>query len=133
MKIDHIGIVVRDVNMAKNVYENLLNCEIMGEEILEDRGLKVLFVKVGEVRIELIQPIREDSEVSKFLEKRGEGIHHIAFEVENIEETLKKAKDMKLKLINEEPKKGAHNTLVAFLHPKSTNGVLMELVQKVKD
>ncbi|WP_143148358.1 methylmalonyl-CoA epimerase [Marinitoga hydrogenitolerans] len=128
-KIDHIGIVVKSIENALNLYKNLLELEITGEEILEDRGLKVAFIKVGDTRIELLEPLHENSEISGFLAKKGEGMHHIAYTVKNVSEMITKAKEFGLKPLSDEPKDGAHNTKVVFLHPKTTNGVLVELVE----
>ncbi|WGS65453.1 methylmalonyl-CoA epimerase [Marinitoga aeolica] len=128
-KIDHIGIVVKSIKDALKLYNDLLGLEITGEEILEDRGLRVAFIKAGDTRIELLEPLNDNSEVSGFLAKKGEGMHHIAYEVENVEEIIKNAKKLGLKPLSDEPKNGAHNTKVVFLHPKTTNGVLVELVE----
>jgi len=128
-KIDHIGIVVNSIENALKLYKALLGLNVKGEEILEDRGLKVAFIEVGDVRLELLEPLNENSEISGFLAKRGEGIHHIAYEVENVKEMIEKAKNVGIKPLSDEPKPGAHNTNVVFLHPKTTNGVLVELVE----
>ncbi|APT76651.1 lactoylglutathione lyase [Marinitoga sp. 1135] len=128
-KIDHIGIAVKSIDKALNLYKNLLELEVTGEEVLEDRGLRVVFVQVGETRIELLEPLNENSEISGFLAKRGEGIHHIAYAVDNVQEMINKSKELGIKPLSDEPKDGAHNTKVAFLHPKTTNGVLTELVE----
>ncbi|MBM7559487.1 methylmalonyl-CoA epimerase [Marinitoga litoralis] len=128
-KIDHIGIVVKSIDKALKLYNNMLGLELTGEEILEDRGLKVAFIKVGDTRIELLEPLHENSEVSGFLEKKGEGMHHIAYEVDDVKSMIEKAKELELKPLSDEPKDGAHNTKVVFLHPKTTNGVLVELVE----
>ena len=128
-KIDHIGIVVKSIDDALKFYKGLLGITPAGEETLEDRGLRVCFIEIGDTRIELLQPTRDDSEVSKFLEKKGEGLHHVAYEVENVKEAIEKAKEIGLKPLSDEPKPGAHNTSVVFMHPKTTNGVLTELLQ----
>ena len=128
-KIDHIGIAVKSIENALKLYSELLGLEPLGEEIVEERGIKVCFIQIGETKIELLQPIREDSEISKYLDRKGEGLHHVAYCVENLKEVMSKAKDLGLKPLSDEPKPGAHNTLIAFLHPKMTNGVLTELVQ----
>jgi methylmalonyl-CoA epimerase len=128
-KIDHIGVVVKSIEDALKLYTGLLGIEPLGEEVIETRGIKVCFIQVGETKIELLQPIREDSEISKYLEKKGEGLHHVAYSVSGLNELIKKAADIGLKPLSDEPKPGAHNTLIAFLHPKTTNGVLTELVQ----
>ena len=128
-KIDHIGIAVNSIEDALKLYTGLLGIKSSGEEIIEERGIKVCMLEFGDTKIELLQPIREDSEISKFLDKKGEGMHHIAYSVDNIKELIEKSADVGLKCLNAEPKLGAHNTLVAFMHPKTTNGVLTELVQ----
>ena len=128
-KIDHIGVVVKSIEDALKLYSGLLGIEPLGEEVVEERGIKVCFIQIGETKIELLQPIREDSEISKYLEKKGEGLHHIAYSVDNLKEMMSNAKDLGLKPLSDEPKPGAHNTLIAFLHPKTTNSVLTELVQ----
>lgn len=128
-KIDHIGIAVNSIEEALKLYSGLLGVKSLGEEIIEERGLKVAFLKFGDTKIELLQPTRENSEVSGFLEKKGPGFHHIAYEVENVQEMIIKSKELGFKPLSEEPKIGAHNTLVAFLHPKTSGGILTELVQ----
>ena len=127
--IDHIGIVVRDINAAKATYRDVLGFNVTGGDILEDRGLEVVFVDTGNSRIELIAPTRADSEVSSFLDKRGEGIHHMCVRVPNIDEALATLKTQGARLLHETAKAGAHNTRVAFVHPKATHGVLLELVE----
>ena len=128
-RVDHIGIVVNSIENALKLYNGLLGIEPAGEEVVEARGIKVCFLEVGGTKIELLQPIREDSEISGYLAKKGEGMHHIAYEVENVADAIAKAKELGLKPLADEPKPGAHNTMVAFLHPKTVNGVLTELVQ----
>ncbi|MGI6476719.1 MAG: methylmalonyl-CoA epimerase [Defluviitoga tunisiensis] len=130
IKIDHIGIAVRSIEEALNFYENLLKLEKSGEKVLEDRGIKVTFLYINDVRIELMEPIRNDSEISKFLEKRGEGIHHIAYQVSDIEYFLKKSKELGYKTLSDKPEIGAEGNLVFFLHPKSVHGILTEFVEK---
>ncbi len=128
MKIDHIGIAVKSIDEAKNFYK-ALGLELRDIEIVKEQGVKVGFLKIGESNIELLEPLNENSPVFKFLEKRGGGIHHIAIEVEDIESLLNTLKQKGFRLIDEVPKKGAHNKLIAFVHPKSTGGVLLELCQ----
>lgn len=129
MKIDHIGIAVNNLNEANNLF-----AEILGEshyKIEEVAGENVLtsFFKVGEIKIELLESKDDDGPISKFLEKRGPGIHHIAFDVEDIEERIAYFEKKGFRLLNKAPKKGADNKLIAFLHPKDTSGVLVELCQ----
>ncbi len=128
-KINHIGVAVKDLDKAIELYRDKLGLEFKGTDVVEEQKVKVAFFKIGETNIELVSPISDDSPIAKYLEKNREGIHHIAYEVDNIEEALKILKEKGVKLINEEPRKGAHNTLIAFVHPKSTNGVLTELCQ----
>ncbi len=128
-KINHIGVAVKDLDKAIELYRDKLGLEFKGTDVVEEQKVKVAFFKIGETNIELVSPISDDSPIAKYLEKNREGIHHIAYEVDNIEDALKTLKEKGVKLINEEPRKGAHNTLIAFVHPKSTNGVLTELCQ----
>lgn len=128
-RIDHIGIAVRSINDKLPLYRDFLGLEFGGIEELPERGLKVAFLKVGATRIELLEPINEQSQISKFLEKKGEGIHHIAYHVDNIDEALEKAKNEGFKPLSNEPQPGAGGTRVIFLHPKTTGGVLIEMVE----
>lgn len=127
--IDHIGIAVKDLAAAKAAYGELLGFRVSGGERLDDRGLEIVFVETGNSRIELIAPTRPDSEVSAFIDKRGEGLHHLCVRVDDIEKTLADMKARGARLINESPKIGAHGRRVAFVHPKSAAGVLVELVE----
>jgi methylmalonyl-CoA epimerase len=128
MKIDHIGIVVRDIQSALEVYEAALALPL--KEIVEvpDQKVRVAFLPVGESNVELVQPLSEDTGIYKFLDKRGEGIHHICVQVNDIEATLARLKDRGVPLIDEAPRQGVHGR-VAFVHPKGTHGVLIELVE----
>jgi methylmalonyl-CoA/ethylmalonyl-CoA epimerase len=128
-KIDHIGVVVKSIDAALKLYTDLLGARPLCEEVLEERGIKVCIIQLGETKIELLESIREESEISKYLEKKGEGLHHIAYKVEGISELISKADKLGLKPLSDKPKSGAHNTSVVFLHPKTTNGVLTELVE----
>ncbi|WP_202319625.1 methylmalonyl-CoA epimerase [Archaeoglobus neptunius] len=127
-KIDHIGIAVRSLDDAAKTYESLGFRVEETEEVAEQK-VRVAMLPVGESRIELLEATSEDSAIAKFISSRGEGIHHIAVNVENIEEALKKARDAGLKLIDEKPRIGAGGKRVAFIHPKSTHGVLLEFVE----
>lgn len=128
-KVNHIGIAVHSVEDLKKVFE-MLGAEVEGEEVVEEQKVKVAFIPVGEVRIELLEPTDSDSPVAKFLEKRGVGFHHIAFEVDHIERVLEELKAKGIKLIDEKPRRGAHGTKIAFIHPKATGGILVELCQE---
>ncbi len=129
MKIDHIGIAVRSLAEAVKVYETAVGLSLAGYDEVEEQGARVAMLDIGESRIELVEPTRQDSPIEKFMAKRGEGIHHIAVRVDNIEEALARLKASGVRLIDEKPRRGAHNTRIAFVHPASTHGVLMELVE----
>lgn len=128
-RIAHIGIAVRNIKEALPFYIKSLGLELEAMEIVETEGVKVAFLKIGESRIELLEPLSPTSPVHRFIEKRGEGIHHIALEVDNIQARLNQLKINGIKLINEESTYGANQSQIAFIHPKSTNGVLFELCQ----
>jgi len=127
-KIDHIGIAVIDLELAKAFYAGSLGLSVEHEETLGD--MKIAFIPVGEVNLELIQCTSDDGVIAKFIAKKGEGIHHIAYAVEDVSSALEALKAQGVKLVDETPRKGAHGTEVAFVHPKSTFGVLTELVSK---
>ena len=128
-KINHIGVAVKDLDEAIKLYRDQLGLEFKGTDVVESQKVKVAFFKIGETNIELVAATSPDSPIAKYLEKNREGIHHICFQVDNINDALKTLKEKGVKLINEEPRKGAHGTLVAFIHPKSTNGVLTEICE----
>lgn len=130
-KIEHIGIAVKDLEAANEVYAKLLCTESYKSEKVKSEGVETSFFRVGLSKIELLAATSPDSPIAKFIEKRGEGIHHIAFEVEDIRAEMKRLKEEGFELISKDPKKGADNKLVAFLHPKSANGVLVELCQEI--
>ncbi len=130
-KIEHIGIAVKDIDQANTLYEQLLGVAPYKQEIVESEAVITSFFKVGENKIELVASTKEDGPIGKFISKKGEGIHHIAFDVDNIEQELKRLEKEGFQLINKTPKKGADNKLVAFVHPKTTNGVLVELCQEI--
>jgi methylmalonyl-CoA/ethylmalonyl-CoA epimerase len=132
MKIDHLGIATKSIAESLKFWQDSLGLENVHTEVVEDQKVRVAMLPIGESRIELIEPTSDDSPIAKFLEKRGGGIHHIAVEVENIEESLAKLKENGAKLIDETPRIGAEGCLIAFVHPQSTNGVLLELTQKIK-
>lgn len=130
MKINHLGIATKGIDEALKFWADALGLENVHTETVEDQKVRVAMLPVGEARIELLEPTADDSPISKFLEKRGGGIHHIAVEVEDIEAALAKLKAEGMRLIDEQPRIGAENCLVAFVHPAAAGGVLLELVQK---
>ncbi len=132
-KIEHIGIAVKDILEANKVYQALLGSAPYKSERVESEGVETSFFRCGESKIELLEATTPESPIAKFIEKRGEGIHHIAFAVKDINAEMKRLKNEGFVLLNELPKKGADNKLVAFLHPKSTNGVLIELCQEIEN
>ena len=132
-KIEHIGIAVKDLQTAGKIYETLLNTKCYKTEKVKSEGVETAFYQVGESKIELLAATSADSPIAKFLEKKGEGIHHIAFAVNDIKAEIKRLKEEGYKLLNEKPKMGADRKLVAFLHPKSANGVLVELCQEMAE
>ena|SRR5690625_1921927 len=131
-KIAHIGIAVHSIKKTLPFYTNHLGLELERMEDVISEQVKIAFLKIGETRIELLEPLNESSAIYKFLQKKGEGIHHLAFEVENLSSRLKKLKEDGIQLINEKPKKGANNSLIGFIHPRSTSGVLIELCEHHK-
>ena len=131
-KIEHIGIAVKNIDEANVLFEKLLGVSSYKSETVESEGVITSFFQTGINKIELLMATNPESAIAKFLEKKGEGIHHIAFEVEDIVAEIARLKKEGFVLINDDPKKGADNKLVAFLHPKSTNGVLVELCQEIK-
>ena len=131
-KIEHIGIAVSNLEESNLIYSKLLNTQSYKTEAVDSEGVITSFFKVGDTKIELIQGINEENAISKFINKKGEGIHHIAFEVEDILSEIKRLKQEGFKIINETPKKGADNKLICFIHPKSSMGVLIELCQEIK-
>ncbi len=131
-KIEHIGIAVSNLEDANNTYESLLGVKPYKLEAVESEGVVTSFFKVGDSKIELLGAINDDSPIAKFIAKRGEGIHHIAYAVDDIVTEMKRLENEGFILLNDKPKKGADNKLIAFLHPKSANGVLVELCQEIK-
>lgn len=129
-KIEHIGIAVKNLEAAIETYTELLGTPCYKTEEVASEGVKTAFFQVGESKIELLEATNENSPIAKFIEKKGEGIHHIAFDVTDITESMKDLSAKGFQLLNEQPKNGADNKLVAFFHPKSTNGVLVELCQE---
>lgn len=132
LKIEHIGIAVSNLEASNKLFASLLGTEYYKTEEVESEGVTTSFFKVGESKIELLEATNPESPISKFIAKKGEGVHHIAYAVENIKAEMKRLKSEGFVLLSEEPKRGADNKLVCFLHPKSTNGVLIELCQEIK-
>lgn len=129
-KIEHIGIAVKSLEQSNELFKKIFNASHYKTEGVESEGVMTSFFKVGENKIELLEATNPDSPIAKFLEKKGEGIHHIAFDVEDIVSEMKRLEEEGFVLLNKEPKLGADNKLVCFLHPKGTNGVLIELCQE---
>lgn len=132
-KIEHLGIAVKDIDASEALFESLLGTKSYKREEVKSENVITSFFKTGESKIELLQATDESSAIAKFIEKKGEGIHHIAFDVKDIYKELERLKSEGFRLIHEEPKKGADNKLIAFLHPKGTNGVLVELCQEISN
>jgi methylmalonyl-CoA/ethylmalonyl-CoA epimerase len=130
-RLEHIGIAVKDIKAANTLFTTLLGRSAYKVEEVESEGVRTSFFEISGLKIELLEATRPDSPIAKFIEKRGEGIHHLAFEVDNIEQSLQDYRSKGFELINQQPKKGADNKQIAFLHPKSTNGVLVELCQEI--
>lgn len=130
MKIEHLGIAVKSLQNSDELFAKLLGKDSYKKEAVEREGVTTSFYELGDSKIELLEARNADSPIAKFLDKRGEGIHHIAFGVENIEREIVRLKKAGFIFISEEPKDGADNKLVVFLHPKSTNGILVELCQE---
>ena len=132
-QIEHIGIAVRDLKVSIPIYEKLLNTECYKQEAVESEHVTTAFFKVGPNKIELLQPTSSESAIFKFLETRGEGIHHIAYAVGDIRSEMTRLQKDGLRLLNEEPKRGADNKLICFIHPKDASGVLTELCQEISE
>ena len=130
MKISHLGIATKGIDEALKFWQDALGLENVHTEEVPEQKVRVAMLPIGETKIELLEATSNDSPIAKFIEKRGGGIHHIAVEVENIEESLAKLKREGARLIDESPRMGAENCLIAFVHPSSANGVLLELIQK---
>jgi methylmalonyl-CoA/ethylmalonyl-CoA epimerase len=131
LKTEHIGIAVKDLSNAIPLFEKLLNSQCYKTEMVESERVNTAFFMQGDTKIELLESTDPDGVIAKFIEKKGEGMHHIAFEVADIEAEMKRLKEEGFTLLNEKPKAGADNKLVCFLHPKGTNGVLIELCQSI--
>lgn len=131
LKIEHIGIAVKNIKQSNELFAKLFGKQPYKLENVESESVSTSFFMLGENKIELLEASNPESAIAKFIDKKGEGIHHIAFEVENIYEEMKRLKAEGFTILSEEPKKGADNKLICFLHPKGTNGVLIELCQEI--
>ena len=132
MKIDHLGIAVRSIGDSLAFYRDALGLEFVGTETVDDQGAHVAMLRAGESRIELLEPVSEDSVVGRFIARRGEGLHHVCYEVDDLTARLHDLRDRGVRVLEGYPRVGAEGNLVAFLHPAAANGVLVELVEKVK-
>ncbi len=132
LKVEHIGIAVKSMESSNVLFEKLFGTSSYKIEEVLSEGVKTSFFKVGDTKIELLEANKEDSAIKKFIDKKGEGIHHIAFEVDNIWDEMERLAKEGFQVLNKEPKKGADNKLVCFIHPKTANGVLVELCQEIK-
>lgn len=130
MKIDHIGIAVKSIENSLGFYEGVLGVREAEREIIEDQGVTVALLPIGESRIELLEPLSDDTVVAKFISRRGEGLHHICYEVDDVARKVEDLKARGLRLLDGYPRRGAEGKLVAFVHPSSAGGVLVELVEK---
>lgn len=131
VKVDHIGIAVKSIDAALKFYSELLGLKLEGEETIAEQKVKTAFLPLGDIEIELLESTAPDGPIAKFIETRGEGIQHIAFAVDNIEEALQELEDKNFRLIDHKPRMGAGGKKIAFLHPKDSGGVLVELCEKV--
>lgn len=129
-KIDHIGIAVKDLSSALKLYEDVLGLKSVATEVVEEQKVKVAFLPTGDSEVELLESTAPDGPIAKFIEKNGEDIQHIAFRVDNLEQKLAELKEKGVRLIDEKPRRGAGGAMIAFLHPKSTSGVLIELCER---
>jgi len=129
-KVDHIGIAVRSLQDSLSFYTEVLKLPLLGIEEVVSQKVRVAFLQAGETKLELLEPTSKDSPIASFIEKRGEGIHHIALGVESIEQRIVEMKQQGIRMIDEQPRTGAHGSDIAFMHPKSTGGVLFELCEK---
>jgi methylmalonyl-CoA/ethylmalonyl-CoA epimerase len=130
LKIDHLGIAVNSIEDGKNFWTDALGLEFEGSETVEEQKVTTAFFPVGESEVELLESTAPDGPIAKFLEKKGQGIHHVAFRVDNVEAALAELKEKGIRLIDEKPRMGAGGAKIAFLHPKATNGILVELCER---
>ncbi|HNJ63677.1 MAG TPA: methylmalonyl-CoA epimerase [Saprospiraceae bacterium] len=132
-KLEHIGIAVKDLAVSNQLFEKILGAPHYKIEEVTSEYVNTSFFKIGETKIELLEATHPDSAIAKFIEKKGEGIHHLAFEVSDIHEAMQRMEEQGFTLLNKTPKRGADNKLICFLHPKTTNGVLIELCQSIEE
>lgn len=130
LKVDHIGVAVKNLDETLKFYQDILGLELQGTEVVEEQKVKVAFLPVGDTEVELLESTEPDGPIAKFIEKKGEGIQHVAFRVPNIEEAIAEMQAKGVKMIDEKPRYGAGGAKIAFCHPKSTNGVLVELSER---
>lgn len=130
LKVDHIGVAVKNLDETLKFYQDILGLELQGTEVVEEQKVKVAFLPVGDTEVELLESTELDGPIAKFIEKKGEGIQHVAFRVPNIEEAIAELKEKGVRMIDEKPRYGAGGAKIAFCHPKSTNGVLVELSER---
>ncbi|NLM42944.1 MAG: methylmalonyl-CoA epimerase [Clostridiales bacterium] len=129
-KVDHIGVAVNNLEESIKFYEEVLGLKLQGIETVEEQKVKVAFLPIGDTEIELLEATTPDSPIAKFIEKKGQGVQHIAFRVDDIEKALEEMRNLGIRLIDEKPRYGAGGARIAFLHPKSTNGLLVELCER---
>jgi len=129
-KIDHIGIAVKDLKSTTKIFEKIFNTKTSSIEIVESENIKTTFLKIGESKIELLEDLKQDGTINKFINTKGEGMHHLAIEVDNILNEIKRLQKQGFSIINSNPSEGANGKLISFLHPKETGGVLIEICQK---
>ncbi|MCF6464569.1 methylmalonyl-CoA epimerase [Clostridium sp. Cult2] len=129
-KVDHIGIAVKNLDETLKFYEEVLGVKCVNKEVIEEQKVKVAFLPLGDTEVELLESTKEDGPIAKFIEKKGEGIQHIAYRVDDIEKAIEVLKEKGIRLIDEKPRYGAGGAKIAFLHPKSTFGVLIELCER---
>lgn len=130
MKVDHIGIAVKNLEESLKFYQDVMGLDLAGTEVVEEQKVKVAFLPIGDTEVELLESTDADGPIAKYIDKKGEGIQHIAYKVENIEEAIEGMKAKGVRMIDEKPRYGAGGAKIAFCHPKSTNGVLIELCQR---
>ncbi|MCR4399223.1 MAG: methylmalonyl-CoA epimerase [Firmicutes bacterium] len=129
-RLDHVGIAVKSIDQASRIYEDVLGLKVQGIEVVPEQQVRVAFIPVGDSEIELLESTNADGPIAKFIEARGEGIQHVALRVNDINEALERCRNAGLRLIDDRPRKGAGGALIAFVHPKSSNGVLLEICQR---